>query len=123
MKKRTLKHHIDKMLCKVDKGIAVIKKLYKVAIIGSIQGTSPEKIFQELGLESLKSRRWFRRLCCMFKIMKNKAPNYVISLIPRREQAFKKETNMYQPIIAQQIVLILFRTGRDKKAPLPVFPL
>ena len=44
------------------------------------------KIFQELGLESLKSRRWFRRLCCMFKTMKNEAPNYLISLIPKREQ-------------------------------------
>ena len=40
-------------------------------ITGAIQGTSREKIFQELGLESLKSRRWFRRFCCMFKIMKN----------------------------------------------------
>ena len=32
------------------------------------QGTSREKIFQELGLESLKSRRWYRRSSCMFKI-------------------------------------------------------
>ena len=63
---------------------------YKIAAIitGVIQGTSREKIFQELGLESLKSRRWFRRLCCMFKIMKNEAPNYLISLIPKREQTF-----------------------------------
>ena len=45
-----------------------------LAIAGAIQGTSREKIFQELCLESLKSQRWFRRLCCMFKIMKNEAP-------------------------------------------------
>ena len=59
-----------------------------LAITGTIQGTFREKIFQELGLESLKSRKWFRRLCCMFKIMKNEAPSYLISLIPKREQTF-----------------------------------
>ena len=32
----------------------------------TIQGTSLENIYQELELESLKSRRWYRRLSCMF---------------------------------------------------------
>ena len=31
-----------------------------LAITGEIRGTSSEKLYQELGLESLKSRRWFR---------------------------------------------------------------
>ena len=66
-------------------------------ITGAIQGTSLEKIFQELSLESLKSRRWFRRLCCMIKIMKNEAPKYLTSLIPKREQTFNTR-NKYLPI-------------------------
>ena len=33
-----------------------------IAITGAIRGTSSEKRFQELGLESLKSRRWLRKL-------------------------------------------------------------
>ena len=41
-----------------------------LAITGAIQGSSREKLYQELGLESLKSRRWYRRLSCMYKIMK-----------------------------------------------------
>ena len=41
-----------------------------LAITVAIQGSSSEKRYQELGLESLKSRRWYRRLCCMYKIMK-----------------------------------------------------
>ena len=41
-----------------------------LAITGAIQGSSREKLYQELGLESLKSRRWYKRLCCMYKIMK-----------------------------------------------------
>ena len=44
-----------------------------LAITGAIQATSRDKIYQELGLESLKSRRWYKRLVCTFKIM-NKKP-------------------------------------------------
>ena len=39
-----------------------------LAITGAIRGISTEKIYQELGLESLKSRRWFRKLCHFYKI-------------------------------------------------------
>ena len=38
-----------------------------LAITGAIRGTSTEKISQELGLESLKSRRWFRKLCHFYE--------------------------------------------------------
>ena len=37
-----------------------------IAITGAICGTSKEKIYQELGLEALKSRRWFRKRCFFF---------------------------------------------------------
>ena len=46
-----------------------------LAITGAIQDTSRDKIYQQLRLESLKSRRWYERLSCMFKIMKKEAPN------------------------------------------------
>ena len=36
-----------------------------VAITGAIHGTSQEKRLEELGLETLKSRKWLRRLSCM----------------------------------------------------------
>ena len=39
-----------------------------IAITGAIRGTSSEKLFQEVGLESLKSRRWLRKLCLFYKI-------------------------------------------------------
>ena len=42
----------------------------QLAVTGAMQGTSHDKLYRELGLESLKSRRWFKRLSCMFKIMK-----------------------------------------------------
>ena len=35
----------------------------EIAITGTIRETSSEKLLQELGLKTLKSRRWFRKLC------------------------------------------------------------
>ena len=64
-----------------------------LAITGAIQGTSRDKLYQELGLESLKSRRWYKRLSCMFKIMKKEAPNYLINLIPKCEQTIRTRNN------------------------------
>ena len=57
-----------------------------LAITGAIQGNSREKIYLELGLESLKNRRWYKRLCCMFKIMNEEAPKYLTNLIPKGQQ-------------------------------------
>ena len=62
---------------------------YKAALAmkgptGAMKGASGDKIYQELGLESLKSRRWYKRLSCVFKIMKKEAPNYLINLIPKK---------------------------------------
>ena len=41
-----------------------------LAITSAIQGTSQIKLYNELGLESLEFRRWFRRLCLLYKIKK-----------------------------------------------------
>ena len=52
-----------------------------VAITGVIRGTSKEQIYQELGLESLETRRWIRKLCFFLKILKNKSPDYLFKLL------------------------------------------
>ena len=53
-----------------------------LAITGAIRSTSKEKIYQELGLESLQSRRRFRKLCHFYKIFNDKSPSYLFNLIP-----------------------------------------
>ena len=75
-----------------------------LAITGAIQGTSRDKIYQELGLESLKSRRWYKRLSCMFKIMKEEAPNYLINSVPKCEKTPERETTVYPLSTSKQIV-------------------
>ena len=41
-----------------------------VAITGAIQGTSRERLYRELGLESLSNRCWFRKLTFFIKSLK-----------------------------------------------------
>ena len=44
-----------------------------LAITGTIRGTSKkEKFYEELGLESLQDRLWYKKLLCFFKFYKNK---------------------------------------------------
>ena len=50
---------------------------------GAIKGSSTEKLYQEFGIEHLRSRRWFRKLCLLYKIIKSKSPPYLFNLIPR----------------------------------------
>ena len=55
-----------------------------LAITGTIRGTSKEKLYQEIGLESLQLRRWYRKLGMFYKIFKSKSPQYLFKLIPEK---------------------------------------
>ena len=59
-----------------------------LAITGAIRGTSKTKLHKELGLEFLKSRRWFRRICTFYKIKTYHITLYLADLLP-------KETRLY----------------------------
>ena len=41
-----------------------------LAITGAINSSSTERLYQELGLQSLHNRRWFRNLSVFHKIVK-----------------------------------------------------
>ena len=53
-----------------------------LAITDVIRGTSREKLYQELGLESLKDRRLLRWLFYLHKVLSTKLPTYPHELIP-----------------------------------------
>ena len=44
---------------------------------GAIRGSSREKIYQEVGLESLQHQQWYRNLCYFYKIYNAKSPDYL----------------------------------------------
>ena len=56
------------------------------AITGALRGTSREKLYTELGWESLSCRRWCRRLTLFFQIINNLTPVYTKDPIPPLRQ-------------------------------------
>ena len=72
-----------------------------LAITGAIHGTSQTKLYVELGLESLKARRWFRRWCYFYKFESYGLPPYLFQLIPQKSHSYNT-CKIFQHIIAEQ---------------------
>ena len=83
-----------------------------LAITGAIRGTSQSKIYKELGIESLRTRRWFRRLCTLYKIKTTGLPNYLNDLIP-------KVTHHYQTRNSEDLATYQTRTNLLKYSFFP----
>ena len=60
-----------------------------LAITGAIRGTSREKLYNELGFESLQARRWYRKLCYFYKFYVFKQPEYLFNLILERTSNYR----------------------------------
>ena len=78
-----------------------------LAITGAIRGSSREKLYQELGLETLQQRRWYRKLCCFYKILKSQSPKYLYSIIPIHNMSYR--TRQYNKIPAINVKHDLFK--------------
>ena len=71
-----------------------------LAITGAIRGTSREKLFKELGLESLRKRRWYRKLCYFFKIFEGQSPEYLSRILPSITKGYNTRTNDKIPLFS-----------------------
>ena len=49
-------------------------------LTGAIRGTTKEKFYQEMGLESLRDRRWWRKFYLFYKVLENENSKYFFSL-------------------------------------------
>ena len=96
-----------------------------LAITGAWKGTNLDKIYEQLGWESLNERRVSRRLAMFFKIMHNLTPNYlkeplpfqqgryrlrancIINTIPYRNAKFKNSFFQIRSIYGITLILIL----------------
>ena len=58
-----------------------------LAVTGTWMGKSREKLYNELGWESLSSRRWSRRFTLVYKFVNNLAPKYTLDPIPPLHQS------------------------------------
>ena len=71
-----------------------------LAVAGAWKGTNRNKIYEELGWESLDQRRFFRRLTQFYKIMNNLTPDYLKVLTPRLQSHLygSRSSNVLRPI-------------------------
>ena len=77
---------------------------YKAAliVIGCWQGTSRDKLYDELGWEMLSDRRWFRRLTLFYKISNGYTTSYLSDHIPNRKEThynLRRKDELETPII------------------------
>ena len=74
---------------------------YNVCLVltGAIRGTSKQKIYQELGLESLRDRRWCRKICLFYKVLKSENPKYLFSLISTRGSLYSTRNIHNIPLV------------------------
>ena len=61
-------------------------------------GTSRDKLYSELSLESLADRQFYRRLISFYKIVNKKVPQYLTDYLPTQDSAsinFRKRPAIY----------------------------
>ena len=93
---RDVIYHIPHKTCEFSHSCKLTKQMEKLeavqysaalAVTGAWKGTSREKIYEELGWESLDLRRWSRHLVLFYKIMKNVTPDYTRNPIPQCQES------------------------------------
>ena len=82
-----------------------------LAITGAVRGTSREKLYQELGFESLQQRRWYRKLCCLFKIINNQSPRYLFQRVPSRNTKYFSRNSENSPQVRTKQVVVIDGSG------------
>ena len=58
-----------------------------------------EKIYQDLGFESFRVRRWYRKLCLFYKVLNNELPQYLFNLIPVRHKLYPTRNALNIPLL------------------------
>ena len=59
-----------------------------LAITGTTRRTWYENLSQELDLEILQSRLWFRKLCLFYKVVNNQLHSYLFDYIPSADRIY-----------------------------------
>ena len=68
-----------------------------LAITGTIRGTPRKKPYAELGIESLKFRRWFWKMARFYKIQSTGLPKNLLQLIPTNNHSYTLRKSLNIP--------------------------
>ena len=69
-----------------------------LAVTGTWKGTSRIKIYEELGWETLDSRRMYKRILQLHKILDNKTPSYLRDKLPPNRNSLINLPYIFQEI-------------------------
>ena len=83
-------------------------------VTGAWKSTSIEKLYKNLGWESLSDRRTLRKLCLLFETMENNFPLYLVNLIDKFK--FTEDSRYYNKTLLKYVPC---RTNRYKSSFLP----
>ena len=74
-----------------------------LSVTGAWMGTNRQRLYDELGWESLFNRRWFRRLCQFFNLWNTRHPAYLFEEIPNACEIpyFLRNVNEYDSVICR----------------------
>ena len=84
-----------------------------LAIKGAIKGSCKEKLYQKLGFESLKHRRWMRKLCYLCKVISSKRPSYINDVLPPIQRS-QRNQGSFQPLLCRTEIFENFFTVYGK---------
>ena len=78
-----------------------------LAVSGTWRGTIRQKLYKELGWESLYNRRWFRRLVHLFNLRRTGTLNHLYAELPigRMEQYSLRNMREYDILLARRSAL------------------
>ena len=79
---------------------------FTLNMTGSIRGTSVEKIYQELGLESLPKRRWYRKLSHSFRLFKGQFREYLFKILTSVGKGYIQELIITFPTLVLNVIFI-----------------
>ena len=73
-------------------------------ITGAFKSTCRERLYQQLGLESLKDRIWHRKLSFFYKIVKGLSPKYLTSYLQLHNNPIYQTRSIAQNIVKQTVL-------------------
>ena len=77
-----------------------------LAVTGAIKGISKLKIYEELGLESSKFRRWMRRLSVFYKIKTLDHLEYLYKLIPAKSSYNTRNLDHIETCYCRKLIFL-----------------
>ena len=91
--KLNFQEHFENMLNKVNKTIGLLRKLQNTLVRQSLLTFYKtfmrphldygDIVYDQAYLESLQHRRWYRKLTCFYKILKDQSAKYLFDTIPQ----------------------------------------